>query len=141
MKLSTKTRYGLRALLDLARQDGTLPVPLREIAERQGLSEAYLEKLLGLLRRKGLVETVRGVQGGYRLATTASNITVAQVLDVLDGPIRFSDCASGGHCRLREACPANSLWTRLQAGVEQVLRETTLEDLINDSFASREGFE
>lgn len=132
MKLSTKTRYGLRALLDLARQGGSLPVPLREIAERQELPEAYLEKILGQLRRKGLVETVRGVQGGYRLARSASAITVAQVLEILDGPILFSDCSSGAHCPRREICPANGIWTRLQRGVEEVLQEATLEDLIND---------
>lgn len=132
MKLSTKTRYGLRAMIDLARCDDGLPVPLKEIAARQSLSEPYLEKLLGLLRRSELIESVRGVQGGYRLARPADSITVGEIVEILDGPIRFSDCDTGRGCQRRETCPAGGLWTRLQAGIEEVLSATTLQDLVDD---------
>ncbi|MDD4365625.1 MAG: Rrf2 family transcriptional regulator [Synergistales bacterium] len=139
MKLSTKTRYGLRAMLDLARNESGLPVSLKEIAARQSLSEPYLEKLLSCLRRSDLVETVRGAQGGYRLGREPSAITVAEVVSVLEGAIRFSDCAVGEGCRRKGICPAGGLWTRLQAGIEEVLSTTTLQDLIDDGTRSEGG--
>lgn len=133
MKLSTRTRYGLRALVDLAicSGDGT-PVPVGEIARRQGLSESYLEKLFGTLRKAHLVRSVRGVAGGYLLGKAPADMTLAEILETLEGPIVISDCVEGAGCENSGTCPASLLWSRLKDNIDTLMSTTTLQNLLED---------
>ena len=133
MKLSTKTRYGLRALLELARQyDGRTPLSITDIASKENISERYHEQLFLKLRRDGLIESVRGPQGGYLLSRAPMEITVAEVVEVLEGNIQIADCLEGPECMRESACPARKLWLRLRDSIDNVLVSTTLKDLIED---------
>ncbi|NLM71178.1 MAG: Rrf2 family transcriptional regulator [Synergistaceae bacterium] len=131
MKLSTKTRYGLRALLYMARAyDGESTIPVGEIAREQGVSEKYLEQLFLRLRRSGLIRSVRGAQGGYMLCNPPEDVTVAEVVDSLEGDITFADCLTSEGCANRDTCPTHELWSRLKGSIDDILEDTTLADLI-----------
>lgn len=131
MKLSTKTRYGLRAILYMAgRFEGGRAVPVGEIAREQGVSEKYLEQLFIKLRKKGLVKSVRGAQGGYVLGRPPEEVTIASVVSALEGDITFAECAEKGGCRNMGTCPTRELWSRLKGSVDGILEDTTLSDLI-----------
>lgn len=133
MKLSTRTRYGLRALVDLALHSrNNVPVPVKEIARRQGLSEPYLEKLFATLRKAGLVRSIRGVAGGYLLGKPPEEMTMAEILKTLEGPIVLSDCVEGPGCNKGESCPAGLLWNRLKKNIDALMSGTTLQDLLED---------
>ncbi|MBX6377910.1 MAG: Rrf2 family transcriptional regulator [Clostridia bacterium] len=135
MGISTKGRYGLMAVVELSLHHGEGPVPLKVIAENQGLSEHYLEQLFGPLRRSGIVKSVRGAQGGYLLAKEPAEITVGDILRVLEGPIAPVECAVEGgpvdddHCSRPEQCIARSVWVKLRESMEAVVDGITLEDL------------
>lgn len=134
MKLSTKTRYGLRALLYMAeRYDGERAVPVGEIAKEQHVSEKYLEQLFIRLRRKNIIASVRGAQGGYMLQKHPREVTIATVVDALEGDITFADCLSGGGCRNKGSCATHDLWSRLKESIDDILEDTTLWDLVNKS--------
>lgn len=141
MRLSTRGRYGLAAMCELAGRPRDATVPVRDIAAEQGLSEGYLEQLLLALRRGGLVRSARGAQGGYALAREASKITVGDVLRVVEGPIAPAPCVrrhqlgpsdSEPACtRGRyEGCPTRRVWDRLAASMTAVLDGITLADLV-----------
>ena len=136
---STKAEYGVRVMVDLARRGGAEPVALAEIAESEGLPVAYLEHLVARLRRAGLVESRRGARGGYLLARTPAQITMAEVVEALEGRIAPIECISSspdGTIRcLRESdpghvCTTKILWTRVRAAIVQTLQDTTLAELI-----------
>ena len=134
MKISTKGRYGVKALFELAMHEGAGPLSLKTIAQRQGLSEHYLEQLVATLRKAGLVTSVRGAQGGYTLTRPASSITVGDVLRVLEGPIGFSDCATENgvaaeHCGKSEGCVAQGVWEKVRDSIIAVVDGITLGDL------------
>jgi Rrf2 family cysteine metabolism transcriptional repressor len=148
MMFSTKTEYGVRVMVELARrvqQDagGTDPVvPLAEIAAHDGLPLAYLEHLVAKLRKAGLVDSRRGSRGGYMLAREADKITMAEVVEALEGSIAPVDCISLQHdgtivCSREthpgQACPTKLLWTRVQGAIVGTLRQTTLADLLGAS--------
>lgn len=122
------------ACYDLARHMDEAPVPLKTIAERQGVPEAYLEQLLGALRRSGLVRSVRGAQGGYALARRPADITVGDVIRVLEGPIAPVDCvAEGVHatpCAKSDCCVTRGIWKRLRDSMNEVLDSFSLADLV-----------
>jgi len=131
MKLSTRTRYGMRAMLDLALHSyrGN-PVPTREIAERNGIPESFLEQLLRTLRQEDLVTSIRGSQGGYILAREPGDILVAEVINALEGPISLADCLDTPFCDEAISCPSRILWSRIKNSIEKVTQTTTLEDLV-----------
>lgn len=136
MKLSTKGRYGLRAILDVAlnRNDG--PVTLNSIAERQGISEGYLEQLMVPLKRAGLVKSVRGAQGGYILAKEPKEITVGEVIRALEGPIAPVTCVSEDYpdeCERAEGCVTRMVWAKVRDSIAEVLDSFTIEDLVRES--------
>jgi len=132
IKLSTKTRYGLRALLYLAeRYDGERTIPVGEIARGQKVSEKYLEQLFLRLRRSKLIKSVRGAQGGYILCKPPEDVTIAEVVDSLEGDITFADCLASGGCANKGECPTHELWSRLKGSIDDILEDTTLADLIN----------
>ncbi len=133
MRLSTKGQYGLRAALDLADRYGQGPVPLKAIAEREEISEHYLEQLIAQLRKAGLVISQRGAQGGYILARSPEKITVAEIVEVLEGPIAPVDCLAEDNCKRSPVCAAQAIWKKLAAAMNQVLGSTTLADLIAEN--------
>ena len=134
MKLSTKGRYGMRAMLALARRYGEGPIPLKEVAKTESLSEAYLEQLVSELRKAGLVRSVRGAQGGYLLAKKPAAITAGDIIRVLEGPIGPVQCVvdlpDTEICDCAESCVERLLWQRLRDSMAQVLDSITLADLM-----------
>ena len=133
MKLSTRGRYGIHAMYDLAAHGGGGPVPIKAISERQGVPEAYLEQLMGQLKRAGLVSSTRGAQGGYALARGADQISVGEVLRTLEGGLDLVDClteedACGKAC----ACPSRIVYQKLRDGLNQLADSITLQDMIVD---------
>jgi Rrf2 family transcriptional regulator, cysteine metabolism repressor len=138
MMFSTKAEYGVRVMVELARRAGEEPVPLAEIAADDGLPLAYLEHLVARLRRAGLVDSRRGSRGGYLLARPSTEITMAEVVEALEGSIAPIECiseASDGsivcsrESRNERACPTKLLWTRVRGSIVRTLQETTLADL------------
>ena len=139
MMFSTKAEYGIRVLVELAGRSGDAPVSLAEIAEANALPLAYLEHLVARLRKAGLVESRRGARGGYLLARGADEITMAEVVEALEGAIApiecISEAADGSIVCSRESdpahvCPTKLLWTRVQLGVIRSLQRTTLAELV-----------
>lgn len=136
MKLSTKGRYGLRAMLDMALSEGQGPIATHTIAERQGISERYLEQLLIPLKQAGLVKSIRGSQGGYILGRVPSNISVGDVIRVLEGPIGPVDCVSEVNpeeCKRADLCVTRIVWSEVRDAISGVLDSYSLEDLVNKS--------
>ena len=139
MIFSTKSEYGVRVMVELARRGGAEPVALADIAKHEGLPLAYLEHLVARLRRAGLVESRRGAHGGYLLAREPDQITMAEVVEALEGQVAPIECFSSTpdgtiHC-VREfdaerVCTTKILWTRVRAAILDTLQETTLAELI-----------
>ncbi|HBI03232.1 MAG TPA: transcriptional regulator [Paenibacillaceae bacterium] len=124
MKISTKGRYGLTIMMELANRFGEGQISLKSIAQRHGLSEHYLEQLVAPLRNAGLVKSIRGAYGGYILSRSPEEITAGDVIRVLEGPISPVEFEE-------EEDPAKrDLWLRIRDGISEVLDSTTLQDLI-----------
>lgn len=134
MKLSTKGRYGVAAMYDLAEHAGHGPISLKSVAQRQGISEHYLEQLMGSLRKAGFVKSVRGAQGGYVLTRDPSQITVGEIIRVMEGPIAPVDCLLTGGCERDRAgiCVTRGVWAKVRDSIDQVLDSITLADLAKD---------
>jgi Rrf2 family transcriptional regulator, cysteine metabolism repressor len=139
MMFSTKAEYGVRVMVELARRAGEDPIPLAEIAAHDGLPLAYLEHLVARLRKAGLVDSRRGSRGGYLLARSPTEITMAEVVQALEGSIAPIECISqssdGSIVCSRESdpshvCPTKLLWTRVRFAIVRTLQETTLADLV-----------
>ena len=136
MRLSTKGHYGLKAMFDLAMHYGSEPIPLKVIAERQGISEHYLEQLIAVLRKIGLVKSIRGAQGGYILAKPPSQIKVGDVVRALEGPIAPLECVSEFEptaCEKENYCISRDIWARVRDSIAEVLDSITLEDMCRDA--------
>lgn len=132
MKISTKSRYGIRALYDLALYQSEGPVQLHDIAKRQSLSEKYLEQLMARLKANGIVKSIRGPRGGYLLMKSPESIRIIEIFEVLEGPIEPVPCtAAHFRCNYHDACAAHELWDRLQNALRDILEGTTLADLVN----------
>jgi Rrf2 family protein len=130
--ISTRGRYALRSMVDIALQEGPTPVLRHDIAERQGMSADCAAQLFGYLRRAGLVEGVRGPGGGYRLARQAAAITVGDIITAVEGPIALVHCTMPGDeplCARIDQCVAHLVWKRLSASIERLLNSVTLQDL------------
>src|ERR1700686_2198690 len=139
MMFSTKAEYGVRVMVELARRAGAEPIPLAEIAAHDGLPLAYLQHLLARLRKANLVTSRRGSRGGYMLARPAAEITMAEVVEALEGSIAPIECisaaAAGSIVGARgpdasHTCPTKLLWTRVRFSIVTTLRETRLADLL-----------
>ena len=137
MKFSSRARYGLRAMLELAlNYNPEETMPLVQIAERQGISEGYLEQMMTLLRKGGLVRSVRGAQGGYRLNREPGKITVGEIVRCLEGPLGPTGCVSEDDpeaCARAEFCVTKILWEKVRDAIASVLDITTLEDLCQET--------
>ena len=130
MRLSTKGRYAVMAMVDLAQHSRGDPVSLAEIAERQEISLSYLEQLFGKLRRHGLVESVRGPGGGYNLAKPAGTVYVADIITAVDEPIDATQCGGKENCDDDKRCMTHELWANLNAHIFSFLRSVSLEQLV-----------
>ncbi|MFA9380061.1 MAG: Rrf2 family transcriptional regulator [Acetanaerobacterium sp.] len=130
MKISTKGRYGLRLVLELAANYQNGLIPLKEIARRQEISEKYLEQIIILLHKSGLIQSMRGSQGGYALTKAPQEITVGTVLRALEGPLVAVDCARDPSVCVRTGhCATQRLWQTLSDAVDNVVDNMTLADL------------
>ena len=130
MKLTTKGRYAVTAMLDLALHDNKGPVNLADIAKRQDISLSYLEQLFAKLRRNGLVESARGPGGGYRLNKPAADISVAEVINAVDEPVDATRCAGQQNCQGELRCLTHDLWTDLNNQISGFLNSVTLGELV-----------
>jgi Rrf2 family protein len=134
MKLSTKGRYGVTAMFDLAAHGNGEPITAAEISKRQGIPLAYLEQLLLKLRRAKLVNTVRGPSGGYVLAGKPSRVSIGDIIRATDGPIALADCVpSASTCPKSGCCSTRSLWESLSGKVSRVFDATSLKDLCKEA--------
>jgi len=134
LKLSTKSRYGVRFLLDLVRHPGVSS--LREVSEREGISEKYLWSLVQPLKSAGMLLTARGASGGYALAKPADSITLREVIDVLDGGIRLADCTGSDPCQRQDQCVMASVWARIEAEMEQILEQHSIASIAREEAGS-----
>lgn len=136
MKLSTKGRYGLRALIDLAQYSSEAPVSITSISARQGISERYLEQLVSMLKKAGLVSSVRGAGGGYILAKDMSEISVGDILRALEGNLEPVECAGlepDGECQASDMCVTKYVWQRINESISQTVDEIMLDQLVEES--------
>ena len=134
MILSTKGRYGLKMMLELALKYGSGTMSLKDIAKKQNLSETYLEQLIAHLRKAGLVNSIRGAQGGYELARTPTEITVGEIIRTLEGPLAPSECVAGDdpECDRAGYCVTRIIWEKIMDSINNVIDSVTLQDMIND---------
>ena len=132
MKLSTRTRYGVRAILELAGNHGEGPMQIKMIAHRQDISIKYLEQLMAILKSAGLVRSIRGAKGGYILAKKASQIKLIDVFNALEGQVTTVECVENeNYCARVADCVARQLWAEVQKAIESVLQSMTLQDLVD----------
>ena len=131
MRLTTKGRYAVTAMLDLALHATESPVPLADISRRQGISLSYLEQLFSRLRRQGLVRSARGPGGGYRLAHVASDIAVVDVINAIDENLDVSRCGGKGDCQDGEPCLTHELWCDLSTQIHDFLAGIDLQQLVD----------
>jgi len=130
MRLTTKGRYAVTAMLDLAIHATESPVPLADISQRQGISLSYLEQLFARLRRQGLVKSARGPGGGYRLNRVPEEITVVEVLNAIDEKIDTTRCGGKGDCQDGQPCLTHDLWFDLSKQISDFLSGISLGDLV-----------
>ena len=131
MKISTKGRYGVRIMADIAACGQDAPVRITDISARQGVTLKYTEQICGLLAKAGLLRSIRGAQGGYMLTKQPENYTVLEILNCLEGDLVPVGCVNSGECDRIECCTTRSLWAGLYKVVEDYLGKITVADLIN----------
>ncbi len=133
MKISTRGRYALRLMLDLALNYSGNYIPLKAIAQRQEISDKYLEQIINILSKAGFVQSARGAQGGYRLSRQPSQYTAGEILRLAEGsiaPVACLECA--GSCDKTDSCLTIGLWRKMQEAINEVVDNTTLEDMIKE---------
>ena len=138
MKLSTKSTYGLRAMLNIALNDDKHAVSITDIAKSEGISVAYLEQLLNRLRHNGLIKSIRGPKGGYVLSRSKGEVTVGDIVEALEGTILPLHCfgsknSRAGACKKSKGCVPKMVWFRLQKAISDCLDSITLKDLCNEA--------
>ncbi len=139
MRISTKIRYGARALLELASHYGKGPIDLKEIAKKEGISLKYLEQVIIPLRTAGLVKSIRGSKGGFSLAKPPSEICLNDLIEVLDGPIDLVECLKNPKgCSRSPSCVTRDIWKEASDAIHKVFRSITFEEMVKRKEA-REG--
>ncbi len=132
MKLSTRTRYGVRAILELAGNQNKGPLRIKTIAHRQDISVKYLEQLMTMLRTAGFVRSIRGSKGGYILAKAANQIKLGDVFNALEGPVTTVECLENeNYCARAADCVTRQVWAEVQEAIMNVLQSMTLQDLVD----------
>lgn len=132
MKLSTKGKYGVKAMVELAIRYGGAPVSIKTISQRQNISEYYLEQLFSPLRKAELIKSIRGAQGGYILNREPKEIKVSDVMYVLEGPIEIAECIEGTVCDNIDCCATRLLWAKIKKSIDEVMEGITLQDIVDD---------
>lgn len=138
MKITTKGRYGLRALIDLAKYSEIEPVSINSIATRQGISERYLEQLMTLLKKAGIIKSIRGAGGGYVLAREMSDISVGDILRALEGSLESVECAAFSQddsCEAAGGCVTKYVWQKINESINRTVNEISLKQLVEESKA------
>lgn len=132
MRLSTRTRYGIRAMLELAENVGRGPLQLRIIAHRQDISVKYLDQLMAILKSAGFVRSIRGSKGGYILAKPPEQIKISELFDCLEGNVTTVECVKDeNYCKRTADCVARLVWAQVQKAINDVLKSITLQDLVD----------
>ena len=132
MKISTKIRYGARAMLELASHYGEGPIELKEIANKENISLKYLEQVIIPLRTAGLIKSVRGSKGGYALARPPSEICLNEMVEILEGPLSLIECLHDPKvCQRVATCVTREIWKKVSDAINGIFRSITLEDLVN----------
>jgi Rrf2 family protein len=132
MKISTRTRYGMRAILEIALAYGAGPLQIKMIAERQNISNKYLEQLVGIMRSAGLVRSMRGPHGGYVLAKPPEEIKLSEIFRILEGPVLTVECVENEDvCPSHADCITRRLWIQVNEAMLSVLENKTLHDLMD----------
>lgn len=133
MIVSTKGRYGLKAVFELAISDSNSPLPLSVISERTELSELYLEQIFSVLKKNGIVKSLRGAQGGYFLTKEPKNIPVGEIIKALEGELSPSKCLlDEGYCDMLDRCPTYMIWDKIKKSIDEVVDNTTVADMIDE---------
>ena len=131
MMISTKGRYALRIMIDLAQHDSDIPVSVREIADRQDISGKYMEQIIGVLTRAGLLRSVRGAQGGYHLTKPAQDITVGMILRATEGDLAPAECVKNDvPCGRTNECSTRLVFEKVYSAINNVIDNVTLDELI-----------
>jgi Rrf2 family iron-sulfur cluster assembly transcriptional regulator len=138
MRLTTKGRFAVTAMLDLAMHGGKRPVTLAGISQRQSISLSYLEQLFGKLRRHTLVESVRGPGGGYTLARDLAQVSVADIVTAVDEPLDATQCGGKENCKDEQRCMTHDLWSTLNDKMYEYLDSVKLSDLVAQQAARKE---
>lgn len=139
MKISTKGRYGLRAMVDLAMNSSREePIPLKSIADRQNLSERYLEQIFSGLKKNGIVNSIKGPQGGYMVSKDIQEILVGDILRALEGNLHIVSSEDMRDDKIEE-CIKNNIWNKLNESIDRVVDSITLEDLVSEYNKSISG--
>ena len=139
VKVSTKGRYGLKALIDIANISDNEPVSITSIASRQGISERYLEQLMSKLKKAGIINSIRGASGGYVLAKPPEEISVGDILRALEGELKLVDCFGANeeeHCGFIDTCATKYVWQRISDSINETVDGIKLNQLMDES---REG--
>lgn len=133
MKISTKGRYALRLMLDLAMNESKEPIRLKEVAERQDISDKYLEQIIAILNKAGYVKSTRGAQGGYSLKKSPAEYTVGMILRLTEGSLAPVSCVEDGEasCDRSQGCVTVKLWRKINDAVNDVVDTVTLQDLVD----------
>ena len=140
MKLSTKGRYGVRLMIDLASHYGRNPVLLREISKRQEISEKYLWHLINPLKAAGLITATRGLKGGYTLARSPVEITMKEIMQASEGALCLVDCVEKpSTCKRVPICVARDIWNEIAESIDRILTSTTLADMVERQKAKKEN--
>jgi Rrf2 family protein len=140
MKISTKGRYGLRILLDLATHQNKGPVNLGDISERQGISEKYLWQVINLAKSAGLITSARGPKGGYSVAKPSDQITILEIISALEGPIILVDCLDKSeNCERNAMCVTREVWGKIEDSMKKTMASITLQDLIDNQESKQSG--
>lgn len=132
MKLSTKGRYGVRAMVELAANYGGAPISIKTISKKENLSEYYLEQLFSPLRRANVIRSIRGAQGGYVLCKPPREITVGDIMTILEGPVEIADCIDGVECDSSDCCATKAVWEKIKNSIDSVMNSITLQDILDD---------
>lgn len=132
MILSTKGRYGLKAVFELSLNYGDGPIALKKICDKYDISENYLEQIFSKLKKAGYIVSVRGAQGGYKLAKKPNDITVGMILRTLEGDITPSDCVSKDVCTRESICATRTIWSKIEKSINNVIDNITLADMIDE---------
>jgi Rrf2 family protein len=140
MKLSSRARYGMRAILQLAMEYGKEPLQIKMIADREDISNKYLEQLIAMLKAAGLVRSIRGPRGGYMLAKPPAEVKLKEVFETLEGPNVPAECLEHAEfCPRCMDCATRDVWAELQAAVDSVLKATTLADIVQRAISGKKS--